>query len=132
MPALPVLDHLALTVADVEVSVAFYSQLWGVEPAGTLTDGPFVRRKFELGDGFSIGLTQHEGASGDRRFNAQNPGLDHVGFAVADRSELLQWAAHLETIGVAHSGPVEADYGTALSFKDPDGIALEFFLPAPA
>lgn len=50
--------------------------------------------------------------------------MDHVGFGGA---EIEQWRDHLDGIGVAHSGVVEADYGLALSFKDPDGNALEFF-----
>ncbi|QYF90709.1 VOC family protein [Arthrobacter sp. PAMC25284] len=129
MPALPAIDHLALTVSNAEASVAFYSRLWDARPTGTMNDGPFVRHKFDLGGGMSLGLTEHREAPGDTRFNEQNPGLDHVGFAVASGTELAEWAAHLDGIGVAHSGIVEASYGHALSFKDPDGIALEFFLP---
>ncbi|MET3707063.1 VOC family protein [Arthrobacter sp. UYEF6] len=129
MPALPAIDHLALTVTDVEVSVAFYSRLWDTEPTGTMLDGPFIRRKFDLGGGVSLGLTEHRAASGEGRFSERNPGLDHVGFSVASAAELLEWAAHLDTIGVVHSGPIDAPYGTAVNFKDPDGIALEFFLP---
>ncbi|MEO5781509.1 MAG: VOC family protein [Arthrobacter oryzae] len=128
MPALPAIDHLALTVTDVEVSVAFYSRLWDTEPTGTMLDGPFIRRKFDLGGGVSLGLTEHR-VSGEGRFSERNPGLDHVGFSVASAAELVEWAAHLDTIGVVHSGPIDAPYGTALNFKDPDGIALEFFLP---
>jgi hypothetical protein len=30
---------------------------------------------------------------------------------------------------VPHGGIIDAHYGSALSFKDPDGIALEFFAP---
>lgn len=129
MPALPSIDHLALTVTDVEVSVAFYSRLWGTEPSGTMLDGPFIRRKFALGGGASLGLTEHRTASGEGRFDEHNPGLDHVGFSVASSAELLEWAVHLDSLGVVHSGLIEAPYGTALNFKDPDGIALEFFFP---
>lgn len=127
MPSLPSIDHLALTVTDVERSVAFYSALWGTEPSATLTDGPFVRRKFDLGAGLGLGLTQHAAGQGASAFDALKPGLDHVGFAVDTVAELREWAAHLEHLGVEHSGLVEAGYGTVLSFKDPDGIALEFF-----
>ena len=58
------------------------------------------------------------------------PGLDHLGFGVADREELQAWADHLTAVGIDHSGLVEVPYGIALSLKDPDGIALEFFLGA--
>ncbi len=40
------------------------------------------------------------------------------------------WRDHLDAVGIAHSGIVEADYGLALSVKDPDGNALEFFMLA--
>jgi hypothetical protein len=36
----------------------------------------------------------------------------------------------LEELGVANGGIVDADYGSGLSCRDPDNIALEFFAPA--
>ena len=36
-------------------------------------------------------------------------------------------AEHLDRVGVAHNRVQDADYGTAVSFTDPDGNALEFF-----
>ncbi|MET4093280.1 VOC family protein [Arthrobacter sp. UYCu712] len=129
MPALPNIDHLALTVRDIIASTTFYSRLWQTEPTGYMADGPFIRRIFALADGLTLGLTQHA-ISSAKDFDEKNPGLDHIGFAVHDRTGLLEWRDHLEEIGVEHSGLVDASYGTALSFKDPDGIALEFFVPA--
>lgn len=129
MHALPHIDHLALTVTDIIASTTFYSRLLQTEPTGYMADGPFIRRIFALADGLTLGLTQHT-ISSTKDFDEKNPGLDHIGFGVHDRSGLIEWRDHLEKIGVEHSGLVEATYGTALSFKDPDGIALEFFLPA--
>lgn len=37
--------------------------------------------------------------------------------------------ARLDELNIAHGGVVEAPYGSGLSFRDPDGIALEFFAP---
>jgi hypothetical protein len=37
--------------------------------------------------------------------------------------------ARLGELGVQHGGIVTAPYGLGLSFRDPDGIALEFFAP---
>ncbi len=45
------------------------------------------------------------------------------------RSELEQWASRLDALGIAHGGVVDAPYGSGLSFRDPDNIALEFFAP---
>lgn len=132
MPSLPGIDHLALTVTNIEKSTAFYAQLLGAQPSSSMTDGPFVRRKFTLAGGLGLGLTEHRPGKAPGTFDEQNPGLDHVGLSVANISQLEEWAAHLDSIGVDHSGLVTASYGTALSFKDPDGVALEFFVPAQA
>jgi hypothetical protein len=35
----------------------------------------------------------------------------------------------LNKLGVANGGIVDAPYGSGLSFRDPDNIALEFFAP---
>lgn len=128
MPALPAIDHIALTVTNIEIRTAFYSLLLTAEPTGTMLDGPFIRRKFDLGGGASLGLTEHRGAPDNDGFHELNPGLDHLGFSVTSTAELVEWVRHLDEIGVAHSGFVQAPYGTAVNFKDPDGIALEFFL----
>jgi len=39
------------------------------------------------------------------------------------------WERRLNEIGVAHGGIVDASYGSGLSFRDPDNVALEFFAP---
>lgn len=62
-------------------------------------------------------------------FNERRPGLDHLAFACASRSELEDWEARLRVRGIANGGIVDAPYGSGLSFRDPDNIALEFFAP---
>jgi glyoxylase I family protein len=52
-----------------------------------------------------------------------------VSFGCADRDELEKWAARLDELGVEHGGIRDATYGSGVSFRDPDGIALEFFAP---
>ena len=44
-------------------------------------------------------------------------------------SELEKWALRLDELGIAHGGIKDAAYGSGVSFRDPDGIALEFFAP---
>lgn len=127
MPRFTGIHHLALTVSDLDASAAFYQRVFGVSPASELRGGNLHRRLFRLPSGTNLGLTEHDPTTSES-FTPFTPGLDHVGFAVDSRDELLVWAEHLTAAGIEHSGCVDAPYGIALSFKDPDGIALEFFV----
>ncbi len=126
MPTITGFDHVALTVTDLAVSVPFYTALWGLPPVASMNDGPFRRQVFALPGGTNLGLTEHDRSGAG--FDPVAVGLDHIGFAVVDRDELATWAQHLDKLGIEHSGPVEADYGVAVSFTDPDGVALELFV----
>ena len=74
----------------------------------------------------SISTTVNSRTGSSREFRA---GLDHVGFGCASRAELEVWVDRLNELGIEHGGIVDAPYGSGLSFRDPDGIALEFFAP---
>ena len=130
MPAFTGIDHLAITVSDLGTSVPFYEKLWGMPAVGELGGEGLHRRVFRLPGGTTIGLTQHDAAPG-RQVTAFSPfaaGMDHVGFGVDSVAELQGWVAHLDDAGIAHGGIVEADYGWAVSLKDPDCTALELFV----
>ena len=127
MPRFTGIHHLALTVSDLDASSAFYQLVFGFPPASELGGENLQRRLFRLPSGTNLGLTEHNPTTTET-FTPFRPGLDHVGFAVDNTDELLTWADHLTNAGIEHSGVVDAPYGTALSFKDPDGIALEFFV----
>jgi glyoxylase I family protein len=132
MPAFPALTHVALTVSDLSVSVAWYTRLIGAEPVLDEDTGPFHHVVYAIG-GTLLGLHAFPGGVGDTGpFQPYRPGLDHVAFGCADRDELEKWQRHLDELGIEHGGIVDANYGSGLSFKDPDNIALEFFAPPAA
>jgi catechol-2,3-dioxygenase len=62
-------------------------------------------------------------------FNERRPGLDHLAFGCANRDELEAWEIRLNELGIPNGGIVDTPYYSALSFRDPDNIALEFFAP---
>src|SRR5256885_16638247 len=76
-----------------------------------------------------LGLHQHETAAPDERFSEYRVGLDHLAFGCTDRATLEKWATRLDELGIKHGGIKDAAYGSGISFRDPDGIALEFFAP---
>jgi catechol 2,3-dioxygenase-like lactoylglutathione lyase family enzyme len=130
MADFPPLAHVALTVRDLSLSVPWYQALFGSEPVlDEDTDPDFHHTVYLVGNGTVIGLHQHKTPAPAEKFSEFRVGLDHVGFGCANRAELEQWAARLDELGVVHGGVVEAHYGAGVSFRDPDGIALEFFAP---
>jgi catechol-2,3-dioxygenase len=129
MNEFPALGHVAVTVNDLSVSRPWYQRLIGAAPVlDELTDGGFHHTVFMI-DGTLIGLHEHPGSVPDDTFSELRTGLDHIGFGCADRQGLAKWEARLDELGIAHGGIVDAHYGSGLSFRDPDGIALEFFAP---
>jgi glyoxylase I family protein len=130
MAEFPPLTHVAVTVRDLAVSTPWYRTLIGADPVlDEDTDAGFHHAVFALGNGTLLGLHQHPQPGSDTQYSEFNPGLDHIAFGCASRAELEKWQGRLDDLGVQHGGIVDAHYGSGLSFRDPDGIALEFFAP---
>jgi catechol 2,3-dioxygenase-like lactoylglutathione lyase family enzyme len=135
MSKFPALAHVALTVSNLPTSVAWYRRLIGADPVLDEDTGPFHHVAFAIGGGAPLALHgfPNDGAnrlpSSAPRFNEQHEGLDHVAFGRTDRAELEKWQRHLDDIGVAHGEIVDAHYGSGMSVRDPDNIALELFAP---
>lgn len=130
MANLHALNHVALTVRDLEVSGPWYRALIGADPVlDEHTDAGFRHIVWLLDGGALFGIHQHDRALETEPFSEFRVGLDHVSFGCADRAELQKWASRLDELGIEHGGIVDAHYGSGLSFRDPDGIALEFFAP---
>lgn len=129
----PAINHVAVTVRDVAVSGPWYSRLFGSDPLADDHDAEagYRHQVWLLNGGTLFGIHQHDRGVPDEDFSEHRVGLDHVAFGCPNRAELETWVTRLNELGIAHGGIVDADYGSGLSFRDPDGIALEFFaLPA--
>jgi catechol 2,3-dioxygenase-like lactoylglutathione lyase family enzyme len=127
--AFPALQHVALTVSDIDRSTRWYSTLLGTDPvlAEDEEGGRFHHVVYALDGGTLLGLHTHQGRESKDRFDEQRTGLDHISFAVGSLAELEGWAQKLTDLGIAHDGIKRASYGNGISFRDPDNIALEFF-----
>jgi glyoxylase I family protein len=138
-PANPTLHHLALTVTDLEASLAWYQDVFDVSllmevPHQGGTGMVLADEQRTL----MIVLHRHDANELDR-FSEKRTGLDHAGFIVASREELERWQDHLAAHGVVASAeaaspltqsPIaDEPYGSVLVFRDPDNIQLEFFAP---
>ncbi|HZN15906.1 MAG TPA: VOC family protein [Acidimicrobiales bacterium] len=128
MSDFPAIAHVAVTVSDLNKSRPWYEALFGAAPVLDEDTGPFHHVVWLLG-GTLFGIHQHSSPSGNGAMDELQPGLDHVAFGCANRGELEAWEKKLNDLGVANGGVVDAHYGSGLSFRDPDNIALEFFAP---
>jgi len=125
---MPAITHVAVTVNDLAVSVPWYTELFGSEPVLDENTGPFHHTVYLLGNTL-FGVHGFPQLESTEPFEERRPGLDHVAFGCANRAELEEWVLRLDELGIKHGGIVDAHYGSGLSFRDPDNIALEFFCP---
>ena len=132
MADFPSVNHLALTVTDLEVSVDWYQRLFDVEPAMDEEANGYRHVVFPLAGGQLFGLHTLPLTQPDDVFQELRAGLDHVAFGCASRDELEGWATRLDELGIGHGEIVDAHFGSGLAFRDPDNIALEFFAPPAA
>jgi glyoxylase I family protein len=125
---MPAISHVAVTVTDLAASEEWYTKVFGVKPVLDEDTGPFRHIVYQVGNTV-FGLHGFPDLVSTEPFNERRPGLDHIAFGVASRDELAEWAVRLDELGVAHGGIVDASYGSGLSVRDPDNIALELFAP---
>jgi glyoxylase I family protein len=130
MPEAPTIAHVTLTVSDLSRTVPWYERLFGVKMTWDDTPGPFRRVVWLVGGQTLVGFHQFLDPTDKFPFNERRLGLDHLAFACRDKGEVERWKVRLDSLGVANGGIVDADYGSALSFRDPDNIAIEFFAAA--
>ena len=113
------IHHLTLTVTDLDVSVAWYERVLGLEKANERQGPTWVRTILRNPHGLVIGLTVHESGRADDRFDERRVGLDHLSIACDDLDELQ----------VPNDGIVQTPYAHVLVARDPDNIPVEFFTP---
>ncbi len=126
-PAFRGVDHASLTVTDLSVSESFYTEVLGFMVVLGFENGLLCLHK---ATGFTLGLLKPADAVGTG-FSHLQTGLDHLALAAESRDELVAWEERFRRFGVQHSPIQDEDLGSHLNFRDPDGIALELYVPAP-
>lgn len=121
MPEFAGIGHASLSVTDLDRSERFYTTVLGLF---RLTDFGTVRILLHRPSSFLLALVSHDAAYGDP-FTELRTGLDHLGFAVSSRDELVAWERHLQALGVPYTPIRDMEFGAHLNFRDPDNIALE-------
>lgn len=115
------LEHVNLTVRDVERSAAFYCDLLGlhVRWKGEIEGG---RKAAHVGDDRCYLALFEAGADGDVPYDYLAPGINHFGFVVDD---LDATEARLRELCVDQLYKGDTPPGRRIYFFDPDGQEVE-------
>ncbi len=126
-PTLHGLHHLKLPVADLARSLDFYQRVFG---ARRIPEADHRRDE----DGALYAYILHIPGLGtmlELRLNpdraARHSGFNSIVLSVPDRSALIQWIAHLDAEGVAHSPVITAIQAWLVVLDDPDGHRLRLY-----
>jgi len=133
MTRLTGIDHIVLSVADVDRALAFYHGVLGlqIEREAEFRAGQIGFPSVRITDQFVIDLPPRKGEP-----VGQGKNLEHF-CMVTDAEDLTGWIATLGQHGIPIAkGPVErwGAQGEAMSiyFRDPDGNEVEIRTYAPA
>lgn len=138
-PTRPHIHHIALTVSDLDSSIAWYEKVFDITYR---LDVPHQggTGKVLMDDARQLMIVlHHHDANQSERFAETRTGLDHIGFLVPNRADLEVWQVHLEALGVERAtvadrpntqSPIDdRSFGSILVLRDPDNIQLELFAP---
>lgn len=130
-PAISAIHHVSITVVDLDRSIDWYRRALGFEVAARQQRDGADKVMIAHPGGLTISLISHGSRAAPDGFSEFRPGLDHLAFEVADLDELENWRSLLDNAGVEHHGIVAGMIGHLIDFRDPDGIALEFYTRRP-
>lgn len=126
MPNFADVSHVSFSVRDARATARWWREVFDLEPLITLDEDGWHAVLLELTDKIAIEFQQHDANRGEE-FDPTRTGFDHLGLKVDTREELEEWQAHFERMGVVHTPVVDREYGSVLTFKDPDRIQFEMF-----
>ena len=126
-PTFARVSHTSFSVRDAEASAQWWRDVFGlVDVDRAHGDGWVAILLIHPPTATILEVQQHDANQGER-FDPTRTGFDHLGFKVDDPADLEVWQAHFEQHAVTHTPIVHREYGSVLTFKDPDGIQFEMF-----
>jgi glyoxylase I family protein len=130
------INHLALTVSDLERSAKFYDEVLGLagyarqEVPETTQIAMKTRLLAWASPNGSVTMRPAKSESVHKKHDRNAPGLNHIAFAVECRTDVDEAHERLVEMGAPIlDAPAEYSYFPgyyAVYFTDPDGLKLEF------
>ena len=126
LPAATLLGHVALQVADLPRSLAYYERVLGLRVLERA--GAAAMLGTREGDTPLVHLTERPGANPSPHH--ARLGLYHYAILLPDRPALGRFISHLGEIGV-QAGAADHLVSEALYLRDPDGLGIEVYADRP-
>lgn len=126
MPAVQSLDHLVLTIRDLDRTLSFYSKVLGMRATSSVPSDGSTRWALSFGvQKINLHVT---GAEFDPK--AQTPTTGSADLCFLSDTLVAEWQAHLETHAIeVIEGPVQRTGTTgpilSIYLRDPDGNLIE-------
>ncbi|NKB26347.1 MAG: VOC family protein [Rhodobacteraceae bacterium] len=125
-PSLQSLDHLVLSVADIDATTAFYHDALGMEALDFPAADGTCRRAL----GFGAQKINLHAADAPFLPHARHPKPGSADLCFLSKVPLSDWIQHLTTLGIViESGPVARSGArgpiTSIYLRDPDGNLIE-------
>ena len=121
LPPMHGLRHVALYVSDVDRSVAFYGDVFGMQEEWR----PDRDNAYLTGGSDNLALHKGEVEPGKT--------MDHIGFVVPGPDDVDAWERRIRDLGHDPDAPARTHRDGARSFymKDPDGHTIQVLYHAP-
>ena len=132
-----VIDHIQITVKDIQVAEAFHDKLMPIlgfdlrdKVRAEIPEHDLIVVEY-LHPAFDFGICSPRSAFSRDSIHRRKPGsLHHLAFRAQSRQEVDQFYAQLQAIGawIVHPPRLFPEHGPhyyACFFKDPDGIKYE-------
>ncbi len=126
LPAAMHLGHVALQVADLSRSLAYYERVLGLRVLERA--GAAAMLGTQAGDTPLVHLTERPGANPSPHH--ARLGLYHYAILLPDRPALGSFISHLGEIG-EQAGAADHLVSEALYLRDPDGLGIEVYADRP-
>lgn len=127
MPTWDKVSHISFSTPDKDVCVAWFERVLEFRAFEEVEgDGWRGVMMIHPASATVIEFQQHQANEGEP-FDPRRTGLDHIGFKVSSRQALEGWQRHFRRLGVDYTPIADRDYGSVLTFRDPDQRQFEMF-----